>query len=176
MAGQPKRRAMFELLETRTAEYFEGDPTQTPLDYVACWIEGGGTIVSLAEDLAKSLGHNVGREWLSIMLRKHYGDDAVSERLSKARAHASHVMAELALGISDEAATCSEDVARNGLRVRARQWTAERWNRAQYGNSQAPTVSISIAELHLAALQAVQTTVTGGGSQPLLPAPTTSRQ
>ncbi len=173
MAGQPKRRAMFELLEQRATDYFEGDPTQTALDYVACWIEGGGTIVSLADDLGKSLGYNVGREWISLMLRREFGEDAASLRLSNARAHASHVMAEDALGISDDVVKSSEDASRNGLRVRARQWTAERWNRTQYGSQSVTNVSISLGGLHLTALQAVNREVTGGVQVASVPSPDT---
>ncbi len=162
MAGQPKRRAMFELLEQRATDYFEGDPTQTALDYVACWIEDGQTINELSAELSRTLGHTVQREWIGTSLRKTFGADAVDERLANARSRASHTLAEASIDISDGAAETSVGVARNGLRARARQWAAERWNPQQYGQSKGVNVSISLGGLHLTALQAVNREVTSG--------------
>lgn len=167
---------MLEALDSRAAEYFEGDPTQTALDYVCCWIEGGQTINDLADELSKSLGYTIHREWIGIGLRKQFGEDEATARLANARAHASHTLAEAAIGLSDAPAETSVDVARNGLRARSRQWTAERWNRAQYGNQQQTNVSISLHSLHLTALQAVNREVTGSPQLPAIASPSTSEQ
>src|SRR5689334_10057946 len=128
MAGQPRRRAMIDALESRTREYFELDPVPNHLDYVAAWIEDGHTINELAAELTQALGFTIHREWIGTYLRKAFSDTATDERLANARAHASHVLAEASIGISDEEVTTSVDVARNGLRARSRQWTAAAWN------------------------------------------------
>jgi hypothetical protein len=151
---------MFELIEQRARAYFEDDPTQSALDYVACWIEDGHTLNDLSAELTTTLGYVVHREWIGTALRKQFGEDAVNARLTNARAHASHTLAEDALGISDAAATTSLDVARNGLRARSRQWTAERWNPQAYGQSKQTNIAISVTSLHLAALQHPSHTVT----------------
>ncbi len=156
MAGQPKRRAMIEALEQRTAEYFEGDPTQTTLDYVACWIENGHTINQLAEQLACP------PQWITTHLRKAHGEEVADSRLVASRARASHQMAEAALALSDAAAETSVDVARNGLGARTRQWLAERWNAREYGQAKGVMQAISIGTLHLHALQHAGNVVTSG--------------
>jgi hypothetical protein len=46
------------------------------------------------------------------------------------------------------------------LRARTRQWTAERWNPTQYGQSKGVNVAISVTQLHLGALQHPSNTVT----------------
>lgn len=156
MAGQPKRRAMVEALEARTREYFEDDPTQTILDYVACWIEDGKTIDQLATQL------DCPPQWISRSLRNRFGEEATDARLVASRARASHQIAEAALTLSDAPAETSVDVARNGLGARTRQWLAERWNPQQYGQRQQTNVAISITSLHLDALRHASTRVTGG--------------
>lgn len=166
MAGQPKRRAMIEQLEKRTRDYFEDDPTPSHLDYIACWIENGQTIVSLAADLSTDLGFHVGREFISTHLRRTFGEEAVDARLSNARAYASHCMAEQALTIADGTFETQVDVSSAALSLKARQWTAERWNRKEYGQSKDVNVAVSITSLHLSALQSVTNIVTDGVQQP----------
>lgn len=166
MAGQPKRAAMVARLETRTREYFEDDPVPSHLDYIACWIENGSTIVALAADLSTDLGFHVGREFVSTHLRRTFGEEAVDARLSNARAYASHCMAEQALTIAAGSFETQVDVSSAALSVKARQWTAERWNRKEYGQSKDVNVAVSITSLHLAALQSVTNIVTDGAQQP----------
>ena len=159
MAGQPKRRAMIEALEARTREYFEDDTEPSTLDYIASWIEEGNSILKLADELTAALGYTVYAQWIHAYLRKRYGD-ALDARLVESRARASHQLAEHALAITDEKADSSVDVARNGLRARARQWTAERWNAASYGQSKQATVAISFSQVHLDALKLLNAKVT----------------
>lgn len=44
-------------------------------------------------------------------------------------------------------------VARDKLRIQSRQWLASRWDRATYGESQQPGVTVNFATLHLDALR-----------------------
>ncbi len=182
MAGQPKRRAMIERLERRTAEYFELDPVDvaigaqqaaTTLDYVCEWLGNGKTINELAGELTQELGYTVHREWIGTYLRKAYSEAEADQRLANARSHASHSMAEAAIGIVDQPAETTVDVSRNAARARARQWTAERYNPKDFGSQKGVNVAVSITSLHLAALQATAPIVTSasiqGGEQGQLP-------
>lgn len=155
MAGQPKRRAMADALEKRTRIYFEDDPVPTQLDYVCCWITDGKTLTDLALEL------NVARSWLTVHLDKTFGDAVCDQRLTDARAHASHSHAESSMSITDLQAVTTVEVSRNASRSRSRQWLAERWNQQKYGQSKGVNVSINIGDLHLAALQAPRNGVTG---------------
>lgn len=71
---------------------------------------------------------------------------------------ASHLMVEESLQIVDAEALTSVDVSRAASRAKSRQWIAGKYNRAAYGESREPTVSISIGSLHLDALRARQMT------------------
>lgn len=169
MAGQPKRRAMIDELERRRTDYFEGDPVPTVLDYVACWLEDGRPLNDMTAEMSKQLGVDVHRGWISSYLRKQFGEEAVDERLGRSRVRASHLIAEDVIRVSDEAAATSVDVARNGVRSRARMWTAEKWNPQQYGQAKQTNVSISLTSLHLTALQHQSPIVTGGTNSLELP-------
>jgi hypothetical protein len=146
---------MLDAIERRAADYFDNDPSQTALDYVACWIEGGRTINDLAEELTLELGYLIHREWPAQQLRKQFGEQAVDRRLADARTLASHSMAEVAISIADAPVETTVDVARAGNRIRARQWAAERWNPAQYGQQKQGNVTVNVNVLHLDMLKAV---------------------
>lgn len=83
--------------------------------------------------------------------------DATPERaeaFARARASAAHTLATEAIEIADEA---DEEnpvaIQKAKLRTQVRQWTAERWNKKDYGAAKAE-VNVSITGLHFEALRA----------------------
>ena len=73
-----------------------------------------------------------------------------AELFARARARAAHDLVDEALEIADNADP--EEIQKAKLRVQTRQWTAERWNRKDYGQAKAE-VAISISGLHIEALK-----------------------
>ena len=73
-----------------------------------------------------------------------------AELFARARALAAHDLVDEALEIADNADP--EEIQKAKLRVQTRQWTAERWNRKDYGQAKAE-VAISISGLHIEALK-----------------------
>lgn len=73
-----------------------------------------------------------------------------ADLFARARAKAAHVLVDEALEIADSADP--EEIQKAKLRVQTRQWTAERWNRKDYGQAKAE-VAISISGLHIEALK-----------------------
>ena len=154
MAGRARAKALAEALQARTTEYFEADPTQTTLDYVADWVESGNTLKELAASLSTALEHEVTYARLMACLTEQHGAGPVEARLKASRARASHSMAEQAIQLVDAPADSNVDVSRAASRARTRQWLAEKWNRAEYGQQRDVSVSISVGSLHLDALRA----------------------
>lgn len=160
MAGRPRRQAMIAELERLTREFFEDDPIPDHLAYVECLVAAGSSIQATAESLSLTLQFTVDRETLRRYL---YSLDAnhAAERLARAREEGAHAAAEESRSIAD---TVDEDggaVAKARLRVSTRQFLAERWNPAAFGQSKGVNVSISVGSLHLQALQAAPKGVTG---------------
>jgi hypothetical protein len=160
MAGQPKRRRMIAELEKRTRE--EMDPGATHLDYAVRWVASGGTLVDLANSIAKSLdprGFKLGtfkifRGALSDYLDAVFGEDNAQRCLDRARARGAHGLVENAQVIADEqdgllpgAATAAR------LKMDSRHYLAERWNKADFAQAKGTNVTISMATLHLDALR-----------------------
>ena len=76
-----------------------------------------------------------------------------AELASRARARAAHVLVDEALEIADEADEENPvSIQKAKLRTQVRQWTAERWNKKDYGAAKAE-VAISITGLHFDALR-----------------------
>ncbi len=73
-----------------------------------------------------------------------------ADLFARARAKAAHVLVDETLTIADEADP--EETQKAKLRIQARQWAAERWNRKDYGQAKAE-VAISISGLHIEALK-----------------------
>lgn len=76
-----------------------------------------------------------------------------AEAATRARTRAAHALVDEALQIADEA---DEEnalaIQKAKLRTQVRQWTAERWNKKDYGAAKAE-VNISITGMHLEALR-----------------------
>jgi DNA-directed RNA polymerase subunit F len=73
-----------------------------------------------------------------------------ADLFTRARVRAAHDLVEETLEIADNADP--EYVQKAKLMVTTRQWTAERWNRKDYGQAKAE-VAISISGLHIEALK-----------------------
>lgn len=73
--------------------------------------------------------------------------EANAERATRARARAASALADETVEIADSAGDAR-------LRIGTRQWLAERFDRARFGQTQKVEVSGQVTHLHLAALQA----------------------
>lgn len=152
MPGQPQKRAIITALEQRTRQEFSDEPEATHLDYVELWQASGRTLNDLGEEIG--LGPKKG-EAISRYLHKVFGNEAATNALRNARARGAHSLVEDTLDIADRATEDDIGVAR--LRVQARQWTAEKWNPAEFGRQgNNVNVQLNLGELHLAALQKYQ--------------------
>lgn len=152
MAGRPKRRALALELERRASAYFadrDDASDVTPLAYVCAWIENGGTITSLAADMT-----DVTRERLSTYLHSIYGENEARSRLARARVRSADAHSEAGLQAIADAGLSKEEISKASAIARQRNWMAEKFNRAEFGQSPAATVSISLGSLHLDALRA----------------------
>lgn len=158
MAGRARTNALKDELAKRASSAFDPDddePTPTALDYVCYRIETRTTVKALAKELAEATSYPIDDAMLSRFLRAQYGDENTDHALDAARARASHGYAEESIEILDGYAADSTDVSRAQSRARGRQWLAERWNSAKYGNQKGVSVSVSIGSLHLDALRSV---------------------
>jgi hypothetical protein len=159
MSGKPKRRAIEVALEARTRDYFEipdGEPCpQSIMDYAVAWVENGSTLRRLADDLSIELGFTVWQGAMVTLLLQVGGDVSENERrLKNARARGANAVVEDAQAIVDEPAADQVAVSQAASRARVRLWTAERWNRDEYGKSPEVQVAISAGSLHLEAMRA----------------------
>lgn len=147
---------MIEELEKRTRLYFEieegEDNPHSNLDYVVAQTEQGTTLTELAEDISGSIKVEIGRELISSYLRSTFDDTEI--RLTEARALASHALVEQAIKLVDQPAYTTVSVSRAASRARTRQWTAERWNAKELGQSKQQGITLNIGTLHLDALRA----------------------
>lgn len=150
LPGQPLKRKLIAELERRTREAFEDEPEATHMDFVEDWQARGFTLNKLGQECG--LGENMG-EFISRYLSRTFGKENVSPRLADARARGAHRMVDQTLDLADKAT--EDDVQVKRLQVATLQWTAEAWNRTDYGKQRGPVVNVSIAELHLEALKAV---------------------
>jgi hypothetical protein len=153
MAGQPKKQAMIAELTRRAT--VEG---MSVLEYAEQWVASGGTVLGLAAAISASLKLDGEAAIQREMLRRYLVglEDAApstSGALARARPLGAHALAEDAIARADGAT--KEDAAAVGLQVRARQYLAERWNPAEFGQVKGgTTVNLSIGSLMMEALQA----------------------
>lgn len=156
MAGQARQRAIEAYLEAKARDVFELEPTDKAdhLAYVCYQIENGITLKALAEAVQARLGFEVSASMLRRHIARRYGSEETDAALDEARARASHTLADESLAIVDAEALTPQEVSRAASRARSRQWLAERYNPAKYGNTKQTNVSISIGGMHLDALRA----------------------
>lgn len=158
-------RAMVAEVERRARAWHElaEDAALAPeqvLDFAVGMIESGVPMAKLADEISLVTGVDLPRAKLARYLNT-LGENA-SEKLSHARARGAHGLAEGAILVADEPVLDQVEASRQRLRVSARQWTAERWNRSELGSQAGPQVSISVVNLHLAALQSAPPRVMAG--------------
>lgn len=135
MAGTPKRHEDLQALQT-------SDVGQRVLEMLAA----GKSITQIC--LATGLGKRALGDWLEAPEQ--------AEAASRARAQAATVLATEVLDIADEVdADHPGEVNKAKIRIGARQWLAERWNRGVYGAPQrGAEVTVNINAVHLDALRA----------------------
>jgi len=163
VAGRARSNALSDCLNAKARDYFDVSPTDialgaeqpSPLDYVSARLEDGSTTKELCRELSPTLGFELTYSALSRFLRERFGDSETSAALAVARSRASHCMAETALEIVDAPAYDSVTVQQARGRAAQRNWLAERWNRAQYGQSKDVNVQVSVTSLHIEALRAI---------------------
>lgn len=141
MAGRPKRTADLAVLGNFR-------PAQAQQIYES--IGAGDSLGSIAE------AHGVGRWALTTWLE----DPARVDLYKRARVRAASALAEKTIEIADNAAAGTDgdapaesDVARDKLRIQARQWLSSRWDRETYGDRANTSVVVNMATLHIDALR-----------------------
>lgn len=153
MAGQAKTKAFLAEIASRAA-----DEDCTCFEYVERWLESGGSLVSLAQHIADTTDLPVMRATLTRRLEDFAATDgiplaAIEQRLTRARTIGAMAKVEQAEQIADTATVENVQLAR--LQVHTRHWSAERFNREQFGQNKGVNVSISVGGLHLEALKAM---------------------
>lgn len=158
MAGQPRRQAILRELEKRTRKRFDQNEQgeRTILDYVCDWVASGNTLIKLTDEVGAVLRFDVQRSVIPALLRDMFGTTESNTRLSEARSHASHVLAEESLTLLDVTQSDMIGTVQARDRSKARQWIAGAWNREQYGSTKAVQIAIAVGDLHLDALRARQ--------------------
>lgn len=112
--------------------------------YVESWVRGGQTLVSLCEEL--KISYHMLNRWCS---EQH--EDAAA-RLQRAREAGAHALLEESLQIADDDTNDSkEKVARDKLRIDAREKLAAAWNQS-FGPGKSG-VTVNIGTLMLEALR-----------------------
>ena len=135
MAGRPK------LTQDLARLVVEPDLGDAVLNAIAA----GEQLVNICK--ATGLGKAALLKWLEETPER-------SEAFARARASAAHALATEAIEIADEADEENPvSIQKAKLRTQVRQWTAERWNKRDYGAAKAE-VAISITGLHFDALRA----------------------
>ncbi len=150
MAGHPKKQALIHALTSRALE----EEDETPLEYVVGWLQGGKTMVELAAEISKDTKMDHTDRYITRYLSRAYPDTFASEAAA-ARKLGAFAMVDEARSIIDNAPTYDKTVlAKEIARASIRQWTAERFNRAELGApKEQMQVNVSIASLHMDALR-----------------------
>jgi hypothetical protein len=155
MAGRPKRAAMIaELTRRATAE------GEDVLTYAETWVASGNTILQLANEIGRKVGHDILRESLAKYLNG-LDNGRGREVLAAARVSGAAGLADQSVDVTDAANTKEKAAIARG-QMASRQWLAGKLDRAGFGERVDSKVSLSVAMLHLDALKAL----------PALPAPT----
>lgn len=149
MAATPKRRRVRAALLNRAHSAI--GPEASELDYVIAYVQDGGMVASLAEELATELGESVSRSFLSMVV--HRLTDDATDRITAARREGAHALAEEAVTIVDGAPDTREGIQKAKLRADLRTWLASRWNASEFGEQAKTRINISVGQLHIDALR-----------------------
>ncbi len=132
MAGTPKKKSDLELLN-KIGE-----------DTIVAMFEDGKSIA----DICIALG--IGKRALDIFI----DENDLSPKITRARAHAADLLAVETVQIADQ---LEEDhPSRAALRIKTRQWIAERWDQKTYGLQKAAQININVQDLRMNALRHVE--------------------
>ncbi len=132
MAGTPKKKSDLELLN-KIGE-----------DTIVAMFEDGKSIA----DICIALG--IGKRALDVFI----DENDLSPKITRARAHAADLMAVETVQIADQ---LDEDhPSKAALRIKTRQWIAERWDQKTYGLQKAQQININIQDLRMNALRHVE--------------------
>jgi hypothetical protein len=132
MAGTPKKKSDLELLN-KIGE-----------DTIVAMFEDGKSIA----DICIALG--IGKRALDVFI----DENDLSPKITRARAHAADLMAVETVQIADQ---LDEDhPSKAALRIKTRQWIAERWDQKTYGLQKAQQININVQDLRMNALRHVE--------------------
>lgn len=132
MAGTPKKKSDLELLN-KIGE-----------DTIIAMFESGKSIADIC------IGLGIGKRALDIFI----DENDLSPKITRARTHAADSLAVETIQIADE---LEEDhPARAALRIKTRQWIAERWDQKTYGLQKAQQININVQDLRMNALRHVE--------------------
>lgn len=135
MAGAPVKRAMIKDIESRGGE-----------EWVLGMIANGETVASISRQL------KVSRELLDRWLNT---DPKRKEKLAVARKQMAYSIADEILEIADTTEETHEAIAKARLRTETRKWLAGRYAPEVFGEQKATSINLSIGDLHLQALKAI---------------------
>jgi hypothetical protein len=169
LAGQPLKRKIVEELERRAQAMSEeqGEPV-TALDVVHDWVAAGRTMIDLAADVGKSIGHNLASSGvLTTWVHSTPGGKAM---MAQAREIAAHALAEETVQILEDADEDKSALLKARLRAENNRWLASKWNRRDYGETpQVQVNNFDIGQLHIDAMR--QRRLETGDTTPTLALP-----
>lgn len=132
MAGTPKKKSDLELLN-KIGE-----------DTIIAMFESGKSIADIC------IGLGIGKRALDAFI----DENDLSPKITRARTHAADLLAVETIQIADE---LEEDhPSRARLRIKTRQWIAERWDQKTYGLQKAQQININVQDLRMNALRHVE--------------------
>ena len=126
------------------------------LDFAVDWVESGKTVLQLAYAVSKNIGLEIdGVQEISRSMLERYlfglSDDA-NARLKAAQRPGARGLTDQSIEIADSAES-KDDAATARVKVSARQWLAERWDRETFGTPKQAPVQINFGSIHLESLR-----------------------
>jgi len=152
LAGTPKRWAIIKALRQLAVEHFE-EPDASVLEYIGSWVASGKTKKALCEELSLALGWEPSNPALNLALETECGADTLDARLSLARKRSAQDLVDATVSLADSAPLSPQDAQKVRNQIAARQWLAERRDRATFGTDKGASVHVTIGALHLDALR-----------------------
>ena len=133
MAGTPKFHSDMKML------------SKLPEDMIWAMIEGGKSLTEICIEMG--ISRKALERWID-------ENDPDGDKIARARARAADELVTETLSIADR--SDPEHAAHTRVRIQARQWVAERWNRKAYGTQSGPQININIQDLRMNALRHVE--------------------
>jgi hypothetical protein len=133
MAGTPKFHSDMKML------------SKLPEDMIWAMIEGGKSLTEICIEMG--ISRKALERWID-------ENDPDGDKIARARARAADELVTETLSIADR--SDPEHAAHTRVRIQARQWVAERWNRKAYGTQSGPQININVQDLRMNALRHVE--------------------